>query len=80
MLPGACLAACEVPSCGISCGASGYRAILFLRVGEKTVDADWKRIGAKRYGMLHIYKGPQRVAAGAATREDEIVAMLERAR
>lgn len=57
-----------------------YRAILFLRVGEKTVDADWKRIGAKRYGMLHIYKGPQRVAAGAATREDEIVAMLERAR
>jgi len=57
-----------------------YRDTLFLRIGEKTTDADWKRIGAKRYGMLHIYKGSLRVAASAATREDEIVAMLERAR
>jgi len=57
-----------------------YRDTLFLRIGEKTADADWKWIGAKRYGMLYIYKGSRRVAAGAATREDEIVAMLKRAR
>jgi thiol:disulfide interchange protein len=57
-----------------------YRDTLFLRISEKTADADWKLVGAKRYGRLYIYKGSQRVAAGAATREDEIVAMLELAR
>lgn len=54
-----------------------FDGIIYMRIGEKNPDAHWNLISEKRYGMLHLYKGPQRIARSATTKRDEMEHMLQ---
>ncbi len=59
-------------------GQKPYQAVVLLRIDEASPDSDWRRLGAKRYGSLFIFKGTRLIERSNATNQAEIEGALRR--